>query len=336
MGKKDFYDPTTAEYINPQKQRRVVIISGANSGIGYYTALHLYLHGYVVYIAGRTELKVKTAINQLEAEAKSRVEKYTEEEKDGRFLGSFKFLYIDLLDLSTVVGAAEEFGKLESKLHILINNAGIMGVPNTISKDGYEIQYQVNFVSHFLFTFKLLPYLKNVIDEGLTPRVVTLSSMLHHVSRKYYHPTTSFDAFPNFYYSLLRYGNAKAAAIEFMKKFAVEYPEIQSASIHPGVILETELLSSWKKVPILGYLTKGLFWLLGKFVGVSLEEGSLATLRAALDPQLTLKDSGTFYIDGGVVDTPSAVTTNQDNINTTWNWNIEELEKKGFLTASEI
>lgn len=331
MGKKDFYDPTTAEYLNPQTTRRVVLITGANSGIGYYTALHLYLHGYIVYIAGRTELKVEKAINDIEVEASKRAEKYTEEEKSDRFFGSLKFLYIDLLDLSTVTAAAEELGKLESKLHILISNAGIMGVPYKLSKDGYEIQYQVNFVSHFLLTFKVLPYLNNAIDEGVTPRVITLSSIGHNMSYKYFHPSTKFDKSPNFYFTWLRYGNAKAAAIEFMKKFAVEYPDILSASVHPGVIIDTELYNHWKNLAVIGLAAKGLFSAVDKVIGIFTEEGALATLRAALDPTLTLKDSGAYYVDGGEVGKPSKVASNQENIDTTWTWNLEELEKKGFV-----
>lgn len=331
MGKKDFFDPTTAEYLNPKTQRRVVLITGGNSGIGYYTALHLFLHGYVVYIAGRTALKVEKAISDIEIEASKRADKYTDEEKKSRFFGSLKYLYIDLLDLSTVVGAAEEFGKIESKLHILISNAGIMGVPYQVSKDGYEIQYQVNFVSHFLLTFKLLPYLNNVIDEGITPRVITLSSLGHNMSYKYFHPSNLLDKSPNFYYTWLRYGNAKAAAIEFMKKFAEEYPKILSASVHPGVIIDTELYNHWKNMAVFGYAAKGFFAFADKTIGISLEEGSFATLKAALDPKLTLKDSGAYYVDGGQVGKPSKVATKQENIDTTWNWNLEELEKKGFM-----
>ena len=58
VNKSNFFKPESAPFYNPKDQRKVALITGGNSGIGWFTALHLYLHGYIVYVAGRTESKV--------------------------------------------------------------------------------------------------------------------------------------------------------------------------------------------------------------------------------------------------------------------------------------
>lgn len=335
MAKQALYNPDEAEYLNPAIDRRVVFITGANSGIGYYTALHLYLHGYIIYIGGRNEDKVIKAITDIELEAKSRI---ASQPPSNKHVGELHYIHLDLLDLSSVIEAANEFSKRESKLNILINNAGIMALPYEISKDGYEIQYQANFVSHFLLTFKLLPNLKNVSKEGnYQPRVIHLSSMGHMIPYKYFDPSDKVNKFPNAYFTWVRYGNAKLAAIQFMKRFAKEYPDILALSAHPGVIVDTELYNHWKTLPLVGYPMRAFLNLTHQVMGVTLEEGSFATLKAALDPSLVAdKDGGKYYVTGGVETEPSKLATNKEYINRTWDWNMKELEEKGYIKHEEI
>ena len=93
------------------------------------------------------------------------------------------------MDLSSIPKAVAEFAAAkEEKLDVLINNAGVMGVPYEVTKDDYEIQYQVNFVAHFLLTLQLVPYLRKTVDAGGTPRIVNLSSIGHNFSYKHFRP----------------------------------------------------------------------------------------------------------------------------------------------------
>ncbi|EGW34675.1 uncharacterized protein SPAPADRAFT_69100 [Spathaspora passalidarum NRRL Y-27907] len=313
-----FYDPTTAPYLDPKKDRRVVFITGGNSGIGWYTCLHLYLHGYIVYVGGRTESKVVKAIDEIKAEAR---------ERQNRHFGELNYVYIDLTDLSTVPKAVETFGSKENKLDVLINNAGIMGVPYEETKDGYEIQYQVNFVSHLLLTLKMIPYLQ----AAAHPRIVNLASVGHNSEFKYFHPKNHYlKHFPNSVYTWIRYGKSKCSQIQSAKALAKHFPEILSVSVHPGIIVGTELYDHWRNIPGLKFVGNGVIGTMGKLMGVSNEEGSLATLKAAMDPELTLKDNGNYYVTGGILGSPSSVASKQSNVEETWKWNIEQLDKRGY------
>lgn len=324
----NFYKPELAIYYNPKVDRRVAIVTGGNSGIGWYTVLHLYLHGYVVYVAGRTESKVTKAIEDIEAEAHKRREAYSEEEKRERFVGSLTYIHFDCTNLKSVVDCAQKFKAQEPKLHILINNAGIMAVPYEVTGDGYEIQYQVNFVAPFLFTSELLPALElATVDQK--PRVVCLSSLGHNAAHKYFHPSDTINKFPNFYFTWVRYGNAKAAEIEFTTKLAEQYPQFEAFSVHPGLIVDTELGNWWKNLPVLGYAFSGLFKVTGSLLGITPDQGSYASLRAALDPTL-LDKSGAYLDQGGPIGVPSKVVTNRANIDATWTENIKLLKEKGY------
>lgn len=323
-----FYNPETAAYLDPKTSRRVAIVTGGNSGIGWYTVLHLYLHGYRVYVAGRTESKVVKAIEDIEAEAERRRDKYSEEEKRERFLGELSYIHFDCCDLQSVVDCATKFQSFEPKLHILINNAGLMGVPYEVTKDGYEIQYQVNFVAPFLFTSLLGPSLEKAVADQ-QPRVVCLASIGHNFAYKYFEPTDTINKFPNFIFTWVRYGNAKAAEIEFMAKFAKEYPQIGAYSVHPGVIIETELYNYWKNLPVIGVVASAGVKATGALIGISTEEGAFGTLRAALDP--TLLDRSGIYLDqGGLIGKASGIASNPVNIERTWTENIRLLKEKGF------
>ncbi|CCG24849.1 oxidoreductase [Candida orthopsilosis Co 90-125] len=328
-----FYNPETAHYYNPKTERKVVIITGGNSGIGWYTTLHLYLHGYVIYMAGRTESKVRKAFEDIEKEAQARI---TKEGKPNHIFGELHYIHIDLLDLSSVPKAVEEFfAAREDKLDVLINNAGIMAVPFEVTKDDYEIQYQVNFVAHFLLTLQLIPYLQKTVDAGETPRIINLSSIGHNFSYKYFKPENNkTNTFPNSIFTWVRYGIAKTAEIQITKEWAIKYPKFLSIAIHPGAILGTNLYDYWRQAPIMKYPANAIFAIFDKFMGVSNEEGALATLRAVMDPNLnTKKDNGGYLVTGGVFDKPSKVASNSKYAKQTWDWNIEQLEKRGFDVA---
>ena len=140
-----------------RQDEKVFLITGANSGLGYETSKLLLEKGATVIMCCRDALKGERA--------KQKLLKYN-------FPGNIDLLNLDLADLSNVKNAAKLVKNKFNRLDVLINNAGIMAPPKTLSKQGFEIQFAVNHLAHMLLTLELLPMLK----EKNNSRVVTVTS----------------------------------------------------------------------------------------------------------------------------------------------------------------
>ncbi|PIS48203.1 hypothetical protein CJI97_005636 [Candidozyma auris] len=174
--------------MDPKARRRVALITAANSGVGWHTSLQLYLHGYVVYLAGRSKMRCMKSIKELEQEAiRIREEKSngggggssSSSSRSNGSLGELRFLELDLASLDSVLAAAAHIRSTERNLDVLINNAGVMGLPITSTHDAFELQLQTNYVSQFLLTTKLLPLLERTADlyrMGTLPECYTWAS----------------------------------------------------------------------------------------------------------------------------------------------------------------
>lgn len=150
----------------PDLSGYVAIVTGGNSGIGYETSKQLALRNARVYISSRSQERVDQAINKMRGET-------------GVRSLDLHFLKTDLTDLRSVAAAADNFASQEPRLDILINNAGVMNVPMGYTVDGYETQWQVNYLAPFVFTTKLLPLMQQTASQcGRMDRVrvVNISS----------------------------------------------------------------------------------------------------------------------------------------------------------------
>ncbi|KAF9055839.1 hypothetical protein BJ165DRAFT_1412265 [Panaeolus papilionaceus] len=128
----------------PDLTGKVIIVTGANTGVGKETAKALLNHNAKVYMAARSQEKAEEAIAQLKKETG----------KEGIWLK------LDLADLNSIKSAAEEFAKKEKELHVLFNNAGVMVPPvDMVTTQGYDLQFGTNVLGHFYFTKLLLPNL---------------------------------------------------------------------------------------------------------------------------------------------------------------------------------
>lgn len=332
------FDPTLLPYTNPRDpaQRRVVLITGGNTGIGWHTVKHLYLHGHVVYISGRSRSRVAKSIAELELEALKVRASYTTDQLKERFLGDLHFLEIDLLSLALVVLAVDYFKTKEKYLSILINNAGVMALPHLVTADGFEIQLQTNYVLPFLLTTRLLPLLERTADlfPQTPPRIVYLSLVGHLFAFRYFDMGNSFHLRPNIVFTWFRYGMAKTAGIHLMKMLALRNPRILCMLVHPGFVMNTNLFAYWTRLPIIGILFWCFFQLFGFFFGVSNEEGLQASVRCCLDPSLTLADNGRYYATGGVEAQPSRVARNMDYAARSWIWTVHQLSERNIAIAS--
>lgn len=353
------FDPNLLPYFNPNIEHRVCLITGGNSGLGYYTVLHLYLHGYTVYLAGRNKQRVINAIESLKKEAIVRRSKYTHAQLEKRFLGSLNFLQIDLLSLDSVEVAAKEFKQKEKCLHLLLLNAGIMAVPYSKTIDNFEVQLQTSYISHFLLTDRLIDLMTSeesdeqiiacgdtlekdeiviynkfgsVIDD---PRIIFLSSIGHWFVPFHFSLDYQFNYYPNIIFTLFRYGMAKCAGIHFVKCLSHRHPSVLSVAVHPGIVLNTNLFSHLTHLPLLGTLFWVLFQICDWYLGVSNEEGSFSSVKCSLSDDIAKsKDNGKFYSTFGVEMNPSFIANNQKYADETWAWTLNQLNSRGHKIDS--
>ncbi|XP_029926193.1 polyprenol dehydrogenase isoform X2 [Myripristis murdjan] len=133
--------------------------------MGFETARHLASLGMHVVIAGNEE-----------DEGLAAVKKIHEEGSDGKA----EFVFLDLASLKSVRLFVQKFKARGLPLHVLVNNAGIMLVPERKTADGFELHFGLNYLGHFLLTNLLLDTLKKSGTQGRCARIVTMSSATHY------------------------------------------------------------------------------------------------------------------------------------------------------------
>ncbi|KAI0000664.1 NAD-binding protein [Russula compacta] len=160
--------PTWTAADVPDQTGRTVIVTGGNGGIGKETSRALLSKGARVYIATRSVEKSQKAIEELKRETG----------KETVF-----FLRLDLADLVSIKAAAEEFTSKESELHTLYNNGGVMYTPvESVTNQGFDMQFGTNVLGHFYLTKLLLPVLTATAKKlPGTVRVVNVSSFGHNM-----------------------------------------------------------------------------------------------------------------------------------------------------------
>src|SRR6185295_16123892 len=139
---------------------KTVLVTGANTGIGWYTVRDLAKKGATVVMTARDKAKGEAALEKVRAEVPG---------------AQVELLLLDLADLGSVRRAAEEFRKRHDRLDVLVNNAGLMKQKRETSKDGLELTFQSNHLGHFLLTKLLLDLLK----ASAPARIVNVSSNAH-------------------------------------------------------------------------------------------------------------------------------------------------------------
>jgi NAD(P)-dependent dehydrogenase (short-subunit alcohol dehydrogenase family) len=144
----------------PDQSGKTAIVTGANAGIGFETALALYEAGARVILACRSQKNAEETLRRIE-------------QQKGR--GTLETGVLDLSSLNSVRQFAETFTQKHPQLHLLINNAGVMIPPASKTVEGYELQFGVNFLGHFALTGYLYP----VLNATPGSRIVTVSSLAY-------------------------------------------------------------------------------------------------------------------------------------------------------------
>ncbi|PSN66344.1 putative short-chain dehydrogenase [Corynespora cassiicola Philippines] len=199
---------------------KVVLVTGATSGIGVETTRALHATGAHVYITARNMEKAKAVVQDI---------LNTSEGK-----GNIDIIKINMDSLESVKQAAKMFLQKSTKLNILVNNAGIMGCPESRSKDGHELQLAVNHLAHFAFTTMLLPTLIASSSPDFNSRAIFVASSSHRFAR------VDFDNInmTGIYQPQLAYGKSKTANIWTANQIERLYSSqgVHALSLNPGGI----------------------------------------------------------------------------------------------------
>jgi NAD(P)-dependent dehydrogenase (short-subunit alcohol dehydrogenase family) len=241
----------------------VVIVTGANTGIGRATARALAREGAQVFLACRSEEKTQPVLEEIRrASSQAQVE----------------YLPLDLGDFDSIRRCAEAFLRRDLPLHVLINNAGLAG-RRGLTRSGFEPAFGVTHVGHFLLTKLLLDRLK----ASAPARIVTVSSRAHYRAKgidfdAVRRPAASAAGVPE-------YGVAKLANVLFSAELARQLAGtgVTTYSLHPGVVA-TDV---WRTVP-------WPFRSLIKLFMLSVEEGARTTLYCASSPDCAT-ETGLYY-----------------------------------------
>ena len=258
----------THERIGNQ-QGKVVIITGANSGIGFAAACALARAGARVVLACRSRVRGEAAVAKI---------------RDAQTDAEVELAELDLADLDSVRAFAESFLEGHDRLDLLINNAGVMIPPESKTKQGFELQFGVNHLGHFALTGLLLARLR------ATPgaRVVNVSSVAHRMG------AMDFDDL-NFerrgYSATQAYGQSKLANLlftfELQRRLEAAGSSALAVAAHPGWTATNLQQHAW-------YVR-----VLNPVFGMSIDKGALPTLRAAVDPGAR---GGEYFGPGGLLE----------------------------------
>ena len=194
---------------------KVCIVTGANSGIGYVTALELARMGVTVVMVCRNESKGETAASVI---------------KSATGNSSVHLICGDLSSQQRVREIAESFKRQFGQLHILVNNAGALIPTRRLSVDGIEMTFALNHLGYFLLTNLLL----DMLVKSSPSRIVNVASDVHRYTK------LDFDDIQNGrkYSSILVYAQSKLANVLFSYELArrLDGKGVMVNCMHPGAI----------------------------------------------------------------------------------------------------
>ncbi|KAG0204070.1 hypothetical protein BGX28_003881 [Mortierella sp. GBA30] len=300
----------------PDLTGKVVIVTGANAGLGYATTVALASRGAHVILACRSEAKALEAIEKAKVEIKEKNPLLTTEPK-------LDILALDLNDMNKCHQAAKEFLARGLPLHILINNGGIMTSPFALSADGIEQQFAVNHMGHFVFTMGLLDRIK----ESQPSRIVMLSSVGHEGAVK---GGIDFETLNDASASnpASRYGRSKLANILCGKALArrLVNEKVYVNMPHPGFVY-TDLQRNNKAS--MGTIAATTYDLAGKMCAAKPEVGALNQLYCATSPEIEEKDlRGRYFVPVGNELRPSPYALDEELQEKLWAYSEKLMREK--------
>ena len=257
----------------PDQHGRTAVVTGANGGLGLETARQLAAKGAHVVMAVRNQKKAAAALEAIRTSA-----------PDAALL---ELVALDLASQASVRAAAGQIMDAHKSIDLLINNAGVMGIPEAKTADGFEMQFGVDHLGHWSLTALLLPALLRTPGA----RIVTVTSTAHHMGRAV-NPVNPH--LQGRYRPWRAYGQAKLANFHFGLGLQRELDKAGAGTAsliaHPG--LSNTDLQAVSVQETGGGVSQQLFLFLARYTGMSAANGALSQLRAATDPAAR---GGEFY-----------------------------------------
>ncbi|KAK5988341.1 putative oxidoreductase [Cladobotryum mycophilum] len=293
----------------PDLSGKVILLTGGTGGIGKATILELAKHspGHI-YFTGRNQQAADEIITTVGA--------------------NITFLPCDHGDLESVHRAADLF--TSTRLDVFIANAGIMVVPPSLTKDGFEIQFGTNHIGNMALLFRLLPVMLSTAKlPGADVRYVALTSTGFRG-----HPWhgIDFNSLRSAQENLLmggwgRYAQSKLANILGARELGKRYPEITSVAVHPGIV-RTDLVTT------LGFWNRALVFMLRPWPWGPLtpRQGCYNTLWAATGPDVKEKmgkGKVAFFEPVGSANSGDGMCWNDELMKTLWEWTEKVTNREG-------
>lgn len=193
---------------------KVCLVTGASSGIGKATATGLAEMGATVYLLCRNETRCESTMTEIRNKTGNQ---------------NIHSLIADFESFKSVRSAASEFVSTKTKLHVLVNNAGLFKATHSLTEDGFETTFQVNYLSHFLLTNLLL----GILVENAPSRIINVTSIGHfqgHIGDPY---SCSKEGS-----GMGAYSNSKLAQVLFTYELArrMKGSGVTSNCVHPGTV----------------------------------------------------------------------------------------------------
>ena len=237
----------------PDQTGKIAIVTGSNTGIGFQMAQGLAAKGAIVILACRNLEKAESAKNRILLKNPS---------------ANLIIQQLNLADLSSVENFSKSISLLYQRIDLLINNAGVMIPPKSMTKDGFELQIGTNHLGHFALTAHLIP----LLEQADSPRIVTLSSIANNMGVMDFEDLNGHN---KKYNKWGMYGQSKLANILFSLELGRRLKEkgshIKSLCSHPG----------YSATDLQRY---SLTWrFLNLFAAISAEKGAAPTLYAATE-----------------------------------------------------
>jgi NAD(P)-dependent dehydrogenase (short-subunit alcohol dehydrogenase family) len=265
-------------------QEKIVLITGATSGIGRETARVLAGQGARVVLAGRSAHKAASTAAEIKAATGS---------------SAVDYLLADLSDQAQVRGLAQQFLQRYDRLDVLVNNAGLVSRLRQETSAGIEMTFAVNHLNYFLLTNLLLERLQTTALEHGSARIVNVSSRAHKRV-----PHLDFDDLQNKrrYVGFLAYARSKLANVlftyELARRLAQAGSSVTANAVHPGVVA-TNMGRNNGWLYALGYLVIHR-------LAVTAEQGADPVVYLASSPEVVGVSGKYFHLRRAIASSPAS------------------------------